>query len=163
MKKKGPVRVSSVFHPWRVESNMEKLLIGWKEYLAFPEWGIRRVKAKVDTGARTSALDAVSYDLWQQEGVGLCVRLRLALHRKRPGELTVVEAPVLSLVVVRNSSGLSEQRPLIEVPIRLGPVGKRIRLTVTNRSGMLFRVILGRQALADDFVVDVSKKYLLRR
>jgi hypothetical protein len=138
------------------------LLIGWKERLDFPAWGIRRVKAKVDTGARTSALDTVSYELYQADGVGLCVRLRLALHRKHQGELRVVEAPVLRMVVVRNSAGMCEQRPLIEADIVLGPVRKRIGLTVTNRAGMRFRVILGRLALADDFVVDVSKKYLLR-
>jgi hypothetical protein len=138
------------------------LLIGWKERLDFPAWGIRRVKAKVDTGARTSALGAVSYELFQADGAGLCVRLRLALNRKRDHEIHVVEAPVLQTVVVRNSNGMCEQRPLIEAEVSLGPVRKRIRLTVTNRSGMLFRVILGRRALADDFVVDVSKKYLLR-
>jgi hypothetical protein len=138
------------------------LLIGWKERLDFPDWGIRRVKAKVDTGARTSALGAVSYDLYHADAVGLCIRLRLALHRKRPHELHTVEAPVLQMVVVRNSSAMPEQRPLIETDIILGPVRKRVRLTVTNRTGMLFRVILGRTALADDFLVDVSKKYLLR-
>jgi hypothetical protein len=138
------------------------LVIGWKERLDFPAWGIRRVKAKVDTGARTSALDAVSYELYHADGVGLCIRLRLALMHKHVGELRVVEVPVLRMVVVRNSGGMHEQRPLIETEIRLGPVCKRVRLTVTNRAGMRFRVILGRLALADDFVVDVSKKYLLR-
>jgi hypothetical protein len=135
--------------------------VGWKERLDFPAWGIRRVKAKMDTGARTSALGAVGYQLFHAGG-GLCVRLRLALHRKRQDELYVVEAPVLRMVVVRNSGGAHEERPLIETEVVLGPVRKRIRLTVTNRSRMLFRVLLGRQALADDFLVDVSKKYLLR-
>jgi hypothetical protein len=138
------------------------LLIGWKERLDFPDWGVRRVKAKMDTGARTSALDAVAYELYHAEGGGLCIRLRLALHRRHAAEPRVVEAPVLRMVVVRNSSGMGEQRPLIETDVRLGPVRKRIRLTVTNRAGMRFRVILGRLALADDFVIDVSKKYLLR-
>jgi hypothetical protein len=139
------------------------LLIGWKERLDFPTWGIRRVKAKADTGARTSALDAVSYELYHADGAGLCIRLRLALQRKAHlGELRVVETPVLRMVVVRNSSGMREQRPLIEAEVALGPVRKRVLLTVTNRAAMRFRVILGRLALADDFVVDVSKKYLLR-
>jgi len=64
---------------------------------------------------------------------------------------------------VRNSGGIPEYRPLIEASIRLGPVTKRVQLTVANRSGMLFRMILGRKALDGDFIVDVSKKYLLRR
>jgi hypothetical protein len=138
------------------------LLIGWKERLDFPAWGVRRLKAKVDTGARTSALDAASYELFHADSAGLCIRLRLALRHGHLGELLQVEAPVLRMVVVRNSSGMQEQRPLIEADVALGPVRKRIRLTVTNRAGMRFRVILGRQALAEDFVVDVSKKYLLR-
>jgi hypothetical protein len=142
---------------------MPPLLIGWKERLDFPAWGVRRVKAKVDTGARTSALDAASYELYHAEGGGLWVRLRLSLLRRHAGKPLVVELPVLRMVVVRNSGGQHEQRPLIEAEVVLGPVRKRVLLTVTNRAGMRFRVILGRLALAGDFVVDVSKKYLLGR
>ncbi len=138
------------------------LTIGWKEYLAFPAWGIRKVRAKVDTGARTSALDAASYDLYHADG-GLFIRLRLALRHRGEARLRLIEAPVLRMVVVRNSNGMCEQRPLIETEIALGPVTKRIQLTVTNRAGMRYRVILGRQALAEDFVVDVGRKYLLGR
>jgi ribosomal protein S6--L-glutamate ligase len=69
---------------------------------------------------------------------------------------------VLRTVVVSNSGGMREERPLIEAAVRLGPVHKRIHLTVTNRARMRFRMILGRQALAGSFIVDVSRKYLLR-
>jgi hypothetical protein len=137
------------------------LTIGWKEYLDFPDWGVRRVKVKIDTGARTSALDVVSYDLRQTEA-GLVADLRLALRRKHPERITVVCAPVLKFIKVSSSTGLCEQRPLIETVVRLGPVTKRVRLTVTNRSQMLFRMIVGRKALEGDFVVDVTKKYLLK-
>src|SRR5262249_40292653 len=136
-------------------------LIGWKEYLDFPDWDVHHVKVKIDTGARTSVLDAASCELRETEG-GLIARLHLALHHKDPGRLTVVEAPIQGMVIVRNSTGLSEQRPLIETTIRLGPVTKRVCLTVTNRAGMRFRMLLGRKALEGDFVVDVSKKYVLR-
>jgi hypothetical protein len=138
-----------------------RLLIGWKEYVSFPEWGNRRVKAKIDTGARTSALDVVSYELRKVDGQGLMAELRLALHRKRRDGMVVVQAPVLRMIAVRNSNGVREQRPLIETSIRLGPVTKRVRLTVTNRAGMVFRMILGRKALEGSFVVDVSRKYVL--
>jgi hypothetical protein len=138
------------------------VLIGWKEYADLPEWNLRRVKLKVDTGARTSVLDVAGYEVVPVEG-GLVARLRLARSRKHPERLTVIEVPVLRTVVVRNSGGLSEQRPLFETTIRLGPVLKRIRLTVTNRAGMRFRMLLGRLALAEDFLVDVSQKYLLRK
>jgi hypothetical protein len=137
------------------------LTIGWKEYVGFPEWHIRHVKTKIDTGARTSALDALDYDLRQTDS-GLVVDLRLALRRKHPERILAITVPVLSMVTVSSSSGLREQRPLIEAAIRLGPITKRVRLTITNRSTMLFRMILGRTALEGDFVVDVSKKYLMR-
>jgi hypothetical protein len=136
------------------------LTIGRKEYVALPDWGIRRVRAKVDTGARTSALDVLNYDLWETEGQGLRARLRLALNRKRPDRYRIVEVPVLRLVSVRNTGGVCEHRPLIETTIRLGSVVRRIRLTVTNRAAMRYRMILGREALAGAFVVDVSRKYL---
>lgn len=139
---------------------MDPLTIGWKEYLDFEEWKIRRVKAKIDTGARTSAIDVASYELHETEQ-GLVAELRLGLSG--PERLLRVRTPVLRMVVVRNSSGLREQRPLIETVIRLGPIRKRVRLTVTNRAGMRFRMILGRKALEDDFIVDVSRKYLLRK
>jgi hypothetical protein len=139
------------------------LLVGWKEYVELPDWHLRRIKAKIDTGARTSALDVAGYELVEVADGGLVARLRVALDRRHPERLTEVQAPVLRMVVVRNTSGIGEQRPLIETRLRLGPVCKPIRLTVANRAGMLFRMILGREALAKDFVVDVSKKYLLRR
>src|SRR5260370_13674555 len=138
------------------------LTIGWKEYVDFPEWSTRRVKVKIDTGARRSALDVLSYDLRQTDS-GLVADLRLALSRKHPERVTIVSVPVLETVVVTSSTGIQEQRPLIETVIRLGPVTKRIYMTVTNRSRMLFRMILGRKALEGRFVVDVSKKYLLRQ
>jgi hypothetical protein len=138
------------------------LRIGWKERLDFPEWGLRRVRVKVDTGARTSALDAVGYDLVEGEG-GLVARLRLALRRGRRGRLREVETPVVCMTAVRNTIGIREHRPVVEALVRLGPVERRIRLTVASRAGMCYPMILGREALAGAFVVDVSRKYLLGR
>jgi hypothetical protein len=138
------------------------LMIGWKEYVDFPEWSLRRVKVKIDTGARTSALGVVGYELRPAEGSLLIAELRLALNRRHPERLTVVHVPVLDLVEVRNSSCTKELRPLVETTLRLGPIRKRVRLTVANRVGMRFPMILGRKALEGDFVVNVSKKYLLR-
>jgi hypothetical protein len=138
------------------------LLIGWKEYLDFPEWQLRRVKVKIDTGARTTALGVRHYELFPTAACGLEAELHLAPYRRHPERVRVVRVPVPRLVRVRNSGGVDEQRPLVEAEIRLGPVRKRITLTVTTRSGMLFPILLGRKALEGDFVVDVSRKYLLR-
>jgi hypothetical protein len=138
------------------------LLIGWKERLDFPEWGLRRVRVKVDTGACTSALGASRCELLDAPGGGRVARLHLALNRRRPDRLAVVETPVLRTVWVSNSGGVREERPVVEAEVRLGPVRKRIRLTVTRREGMRFPMLLGREALAGCFLVDVSRKYLLK-
>src|SRR5437588_13100069 len=86
------------------------LVVGWKEFVDFPEWNIGRVKVKIDTGARTSALDAVGYELRDEGEAGLVAELRLALDRRHPERLTVVRTPVLQMVVVSNSSGIRERR-----------------------------------------------------
>jgi len=138
------------------------LLIGWKEYVDFPDWGVRHVKIKVDTGARTSALGAIHHELREVPGRGIVAKLHMSLRRRKPESITIVEVPVLKMVVVSNSGGMKEERPLIEARIRFGPITKTVQLTVTNRAGMLFPLILGRRALNGDFVVDVSEKYLLR-
>jgi hypothetical protein len=142
------------------EPTPRPILIGWKERLDFPEWGLRRVRVKIDTGAYTSAIGTVGCELVQADG-RLIARLRLALNRRRPDRTMLVEAPVLRMVHVTNSGGGREERPLIEAAIRLGPVQKRIRLTITRRDSLRFPMILGREALAGSFVVDVARKYVL--
>jgi hypothetical protein len=139
------------------------LVLGWKERIDFPDWGLRRVRVKIDTGARTSAVGAVYYELRDIPGGGRVADLVLALDRKVPERRVTVSVPVLGIVVVTNSGGHREQRPLVEARVRLGPLTKTIRLTVTNRCQMRFPVILGRQALAGDCVVDVSRTYALRK
>lgn len=149
--------------PSRPAESARPLLIGWKEYLDFPIWKARRVKVKIDTGARTSALGVMSYQVEDDADEGPVVRLRLAPYRRHPERVIEVRAPVLQMVRVKNTAGIIEERPLIEAVVRLGPVLKRIQLTITSRDAMLFPMILGREALKYDFVVDVSRKYLLRK
>jgi hypothetical protein len=138
------------------------LVIGWKERMDFPDWGLRRVKAKIDTGARTSALGAVYYEMLDLPGEGRVADLVLALDRKAPARQVRLRTPVIGTVVVCNSAGHRELRPVVETRVRLGPLTKIIRFTVTNRAQMRFPVLLGRLGLAGDFVVDVTRKYLLR-
>lgn len=141
----------------------EPLRIGWKERIDFPAFGLGSVKAKIDTGARTSALFVCDHEVIKRSGQSV-VRFRPVVYRRRVaicGEL--VETPLVRLVKIRNSGGIEEVRPEIETEVRLGPVTKRVRFTLTDRSRMLFAVILGRTALAGSFIVDVSRKYLQRR
>jgi len=155
------VRKQDLLGDLSVKPASAPLLIGWKEYVDFLDWRVHRVKIKIDTGARTSALGVVTYDL-KESDAGRIATIRLALHRKHPERITTVRMPVLRMVVVRNSTGMCEKRPLIETMVRVGPVEKLIRLTLTHRDGLRFPMILGRTALEGDFVVDVSKKYLLK-
>src|SRR5215217_4168721 len=114
--------------------------VGWKEYLDLPELGLVRLKAKVDTGARTSTLHVDSMTVLEvlPDGSEL-VELALSPDRRRPELQVRTQARVLRRV------------------------RKKILLTLTDRSGMLFRMILGRKALEGDFRVDVSGKYLFRK
>jgi hypothetical protein len=141
----------------------ERLLIGWKEYLALPELGISRLKAKVDTGARTSTLHVDSLSVLDvlTDGTEL-VELTISPSRRRPDRKVTARVRVLRRIRVRDSGGHLEVRPVIETEMVLGGVRKRILVTLTDRSGMLFRMILGRKALEGEFLVDVSAKYLLK-
>lgn len=138
--------------------------IGWKEYLDLPEMGIFRLKAKVDTGARTSALHVDSLNVVETLPDGTEIaEVELGIDRRRPGRRVAARVALLGRLRVKDSGGHPELRPYIETELVLGPVRKRIRLTLTDRSGMLFRMILARKALEGDFLVDTSRKYLLRK
>jgi hypothetical protein len=140
------------------------LLIGWKEYADLPDLGVRRVKVKVDSGARTSTLHIRACRILEVLPDGTeQVELTLNPWRRSPERTVTVEARVLRYIQVTDSGGHRELRPVIETELALGPVRKRILVTLTDRSGMLFRMILGRKALEGDFHIDVSRKYLLRR
>ena len=143
------------------EAGRPKIEVGWKEFVEFVDWGTR-VKTKIDTGARTSALDVSSYELHDDGQGGQIAELHMAIDSRFPERKLVVRTPVIKMVVVSNSTALREERPLIEANMRLGPIVKPVRLTVTDRTGMRFRMILGRKALEGDFIVDVSRKYLLK-
>lgn len=135
-------------------------VIGRRELVSFPAWDLQRVRAKVDTGAFSSVLDVASYELIEGEE-GTLLRMTIALSRRRPERVLRVEQAVVKMVKVRSSSGAQKVRPLIEPVMRMGHVTKRIRLTVTDRSAMRCRMLLGRQAIAGLFLVDVRAKYLL--
>lgn len=139
------------------------LVLGWKEYLDLPELGISRLKAKIDTGARTSALHVAELRVVRDEGDGSGeIEFVVPLSRRHPERTVTARAHMLRHVRVTDSGGASEVRPVIETELVLGPVRKRILLTLTDRAGMLFRMLVGRKALEDDFLVDVARRYALR-
>lgn len=135
--------------------------IGWKEYVCLPELGVEHLKAKVDTGARTSALHVENLREVEssEDGSGL---LAFDIPLDRTGDRRVSSrARYLRWIQVTDSGGHGEERPVIETTLVLGPVRKTILLTLTARRGMLFRMLLGRKTLEDTFLIDAGCKYLL--
>ncbi|MCE9531058.1 MAG: RimK/LysX family protein [Planctomycetes bacterium] len=137
------------------------LVIGWKERIDFPEWGGKKVRVKMDTGARTSAIHALVKEVCVQPDETKTLKLELIFSRRRPEKITSIEVPVVGMARVRNSGGVVSVRYVIETTIRLGTITKRVRFTIADRGSMLSVAILGRFALAGDFLVDSSRKYVL--
>jgi hypothetical protein len=138
----------------------EPLVIGWKERIDFPDWGVSRVRAKMDSGARTSAIDAVVREIREQNGFRIAV-LVVAFFRRTVAKFRLVEAPLVKTSRVRHTGGEVTERHVIETTLRLGPIVKKIHLSIADRGRMLAPVLLGRLALAGDFLVDVGRKYVL--
>jgi len=134
------------------------LIIGWREWLVLPDVGIPAIKAKIDTGARTSALHTHDYTVFEEDG-----RERVKFHvhpvRHSVSELECV-ADVLDYREVKDSGGHIERRPFIETVVKAGDVEWAVHMSLTNREQMRFRMLLGRQALAaGGFFVDPQKSY----
>jgi len=148
--------------PAGVES---KTRVGWVEEVGLPGLGIDRLKAKIDTGARTSALHVARMrTVDTTAGPHRRPILEITVPRGGQGHRpVVVRAAVREFASVRDTSGRTERRPVIETAIQLGPIRRRIAVTLTNRGDMLFPMLIGRTALGPGVVVDPARRYLLRR
>lgn len=125
-------------------------IIGWREWVEFPEWSLR-MRAKADTGARSSAIDCAEII----ELPGNRVRFTVRLDRKDK-KLVTLEEPVKQRKHVRSSTGHGHNRIFIETTLRLGNVEKRIVVSLVCRKTMIHRLLLGREALGADFLVNSS-------
>ena len=136
--------------------------IGWREWVSLPELGIPRIKAKVDTGARTSALHAFSVEPYTDENGR--DRVRFSMHPAQRDQETVVycDAPVKDRRIVRDSGGHETERFVIETRIRLGDHEFVAEATLTDRDNMMFRMLLGRTAMNGRFAVDPQRSYLAK-
>jgi hypothetical protein len=140
-----------------------KLNAGWLERVSLPDLGIGGVPAKIDTGARTSALHVISIRV-VGHAAGPSRRPILELTLPAGGgsrRRLVVRAPVKEYIEVRDTSGRLERRPVIETTLALGPLRRRIRITLTDRGDMQCPMLVGRTALAGGVVVDPSARYVL--
>ncbi len=134
-------------------------VIGWREWLAFPDLGIEYIKAKIDTGARTSALHAFDLERLEIDGRPW---VRFRVHPIQGDSQTTVEvtAALAGERRVKPSNGQSALRPVIRTPVILGRHHWPIEMTLVNRDVMGFRMLLGRRAIRHRFVVDPSRSYL---
>ncbi len=135
------------------------LIIGWRETIALPQLGISKIKAKIDTGARTSALHAFHVRMSDRNGKKI---ICFQIHPFQRDTKTVItpEAELLEYREVRNSAGVAQLRPVILTEVELGGEKWSIELTLTNRDVMGFRMLLGRQAVRSKFLIDPGKSFI---
>lgn len=140
-------------------SSDNKVLIGWREWVALPELTIKHLKCKIDTGARSSALHAFYLEPFEENGIQ---RVRFGIHPRQGRVDKAVEcvADVVDERIVTDSGGNKEMRFVIQTPINIGPYTFPIEITLTNRDTMRFRMLLGRTAMIGRFMVDPEASYL---
>jgi hypothetical protein len=137
----------------------EPLKLGWREWCTLPELGIPAIKAKIDTGAKTSCLHAFYVEPYCEAGVRF---VRFKVHPLQRNEHLVLEctAPVKDERVVSDSGGHKELRYIIDTTVLIGDKCRLIEMSLTNRDSMRFRMLLGRRAMEDNTLVDPAASYL---
>jgi hypothetical protein len=134
-----------------------KLVIGWRETISIPEWGITELRAKMDTGARSSAIDVASSEILPEGRV----RFEVVLDRKKRDRKRIIEAPISRRTAIRSSTGETRNRLMVLVKVKIGPIVKPVEFSLVCRENMLCRALLGRRALEGDFLIDATRKYSL--
>ncbi|NEO31199.1 MAG: ATP-dependent zinc protease [Symploca sp. SIO3C6] len=134
-------------------------IIGWREWLTLPELGITRIKAKIDTGARSSALHAFDVETFERQGK-MMVRFKVHPYQRDAQRAMTAEAELIERRHIRSSSGHLQLRPVIKTTVALGSKQWSIELTLTNRDVMGFRMLLGRQAVRQHFLVAPGRSFI---
>ncbi|TQL85996.1 ATP-dependent zinc protease family protein [Microbacterium saperdae] len=134
-------------------------LTGWREWVALPDLGVDWIKAKIDTGARTSSLHAFDIQEFDREGESW-VRFRLKPWQDSQEDTVVVETPVHDRRAVRSSSGHAQERLVVMLLIRLVDREVLAEVTLSNRDEMGFRMLIGREALRRGYAVDPARSFL---
>lgn len=143
-----------------MNTQSELITLGWREWVSLPELGIDQIKAKVDTGARTSALHAFEIRPYSEHGRD---RVEFLIHPLQKDSDTVVTctANVIDQRVVTDSGGHREERYVIETALSIGNHSWPIEATLSCRDTMLFRMLLGRTAIKNRAQVNPARSYLV--
>ena len=134
-------------------------IIGWRERVALPDLGISQIKAKIDTGARSSALHAFDVETFSRDDKTM-VRFKVHPYQRDTHRTVSAEAELIDQRQVRNSGGHAQLRPVIQTMVELNGERWLIELTLTNRDVMGFRMLLGRQAVRKRFLVDAGQSFV---
>jgi hypothetical protein len=144
----------------------EPPVLGWREHVALPSWGVGRLRAKLDTGARTSALHVEDLEelapRTSEDGAAPTpelVRFHLLTGPRASPRRVEVEAPIVGHTVIRDTRARPERRPIVRTRVVCGPLDREIEISLTDRTGMNFRLLLGRLALEGAAIVDPSRGF----
>ena len=139
-------------------------IVGWREWVSLPDVGVPWIKAKLDTGARSSALHAFDIEeMPGEDGGSGRVRFSVRPWQRSEDDVVVVECPVHDRRTVRSSSGHAEERIVVLIDVQLFGRTVTAETTLSNRDQMGFRMLIGREALRQGFVVDPGKSFLAGR
>ncbi|WP_460934653.1 ATP-dependent zinc protease family protein [Phycicoccus ginsengisoli] len=141
------------------EPNHLSTPVGWREWVSLPGAGVPWLKAKLDTGARTSALHAFDVEEFERGGQPW-VRFSVHPWQRSPEDAVTVERPVHDRRAVRSSSGHREERVVVLLDLSLHDRPVTAEVTLTNRDAMGFRMLVGREVLRQGFLVDSARSYL---
>lgn len=137
-----------------------KFVVGWREWVSLPDLNVPHIKAKIDTGARTSALHAFSVRTYTKKSVH---RVKFLIHpyQNRTDIVKECTARIVDRRMVSDSGGHREKRYVISTTLMLGNEAWEVEMTLTNRDTMKFRMLLGRTAMENKIVVDPARSFLV--
>lgn len=135
-------------------------IVGWREWVTLPGAGVPWIKAKIDTGARTSSLHAFDVEEFRTADGTDSVRFGVRPWQDSDEDAVVVEFPVHDRRTVRSSSGHSEERIVVLMDVTLHGRTQTVEMTLSNRDEMGFRMLIGREALRDGFLVAAGESFL---
>lgn len=155
--KKSPILIVEERHgPMQ---KVQKAVIGWREFISLPDLGIHRIKAKIDTGARTSALHAINIQYITRQGV---TWVSFSVHPRQRNSKSIVDcaAPLIEERYITDSGGKRTLRPVIVTNVHVNGAIVAAELTLVARDSMGFRMLIGRQAVRGRFLVDSGRSYV---